>query len=82
MTDVATRKIFSLILMIVFVFSICVVICNANLHLLNDNFAIARFLMVDSVAWLLVIQFYFSRQITDFKPGKEQWVTVSSGDLY
>ena len=39
---------------------------------INDNFAIARFFIVDSVAWLLVKQFWFSRQITDFKPGKEQ----------
>ena len=38
--------------------------------------------MVDSVAWLLVKQFYFSRQIIDFKAGKEQWAAASSGDLY
>ena len=38
--------------------------------------------MVDSVDCLLVVRFYFSRQITDFKPSKEQWVTASSGDLY
>ena len=38
--------------------------------------------MVDSVAWWLVMQFCFSRQITDFKPSKELRVAASSGDLY